>query len=253
MSRLLAELGIGVASVALIVDAHSVRPGQTVDTRLQIEGGAREQHVEALSVGMATTVQKAGDTDLAEFGGERIVDPFSVPADATKTIETTLSVSVGTPVTTIGDTPVWITAGLEVEWAPNPSERTGLTVLLPAHLETVVDTLAGESFVCLGATCRPTSILPVDNRHEFVQVFDFQPRGGLYDRDIGTLEVVPTYSAENPDRMTLELVRDVKSGRLALDHLDSRGVERKRIQLTTDTDAGTIRTDLLHALDELVP
>jgi sporulation-control protein len=253
MSRLLAEVGIGVASVALIVDAHSVSPGQMVDTKIVIEGGARKQQVAELSVGMATAVENDGDRRLVEFGREQIVDQFSVAAGATKTIETTLPVPIGTPVTTVGDTPVWITAGLDVEWAPNPSERTALTVLLPPHLEAVVDTLAGESFVCLGGTCRPIDILPIDNRHDFVQVLDFQPRGGIYDRDIGTIEIVPTYSTERSDRMTLEIVRDIKSGRLALDHLESPGVERRQIQLTTDTEAATIRTDLLHALDDLLP
>jgi sporulation-control protein len=253
MSRLLAELGIGVATVDLIVAAHGVTPGQTVDARLEIEGGSRDQEIEDIGFGLATEVEYRGDADLVEFGRETLTDPRTIPANATETIETTVSVPIGTPVTTVGETPVWLTAGFEIDWAPDPSERESLTVKLPRHLETVLDVLEGESMVCLDATCRSASSLNVDTRYAFVQVFDFQPRGGLYDRDIGSIEIVPTYSQENPRKMALTVVRDTQSGRLAVDHLKSPAVEWTRIDMTPETDDATVRNQLLDALDRLVP
>jgi sporulation-control protein len=253
MSRLLAELGIGVATVDLIVDAHSVTPGETVDARLEIEGGSRDQEVDELTFGLATEIEDGGDTRLVEFGRETITDRMTVEAGGTETIETTVSVPIGTPVTTVGDTPVWLTAGLEVEWAPDPSKRKSLTVNLPTHLQTIVDTLEGESMVCLDATCRPATVVNAETHYGFVQIFDFQPRGGLYDRDIGTLEVVPTYSKDHPTEIALTVLRDVKSGRVALDHLDSAGVEWTRIELTTETNPAEVRNKLQDALDNLVP
>lgn len=252
MSRLLAELGIGVASLALVVDAHSVRPGDTIDTRVEIEGGARDQRIEALEYGMATSIEGDSSRRLVEFGRDAMTEPFTVTAGATETIDTAISIPRGTPTTTIGDTAVWLTAGLEVDWAPDPAERAALDVLLPQFLQTVVDTLEGESMVCLDASCRSASVLPVAHRYDFLQVFDFQPRGGHYDRDIGTLEVVPTYPPES-DRTRIILVRDVKSGRLALENLDAKGVAQARFEVTQETNAATIRTELLDALEDLVP
>jgi sporulation-control protein len=253
MSRLLATLGVGVATVDLIIGAHSVVPGETVDARLEIEGGSRDQDVDELSFGLATEVAHGGDTELVDFARETVSEPLTVPADTTETVETTVSVPIGTPVTTIGNTPVWLTAGMEIDWAPDPSEREALTVRLPPYLEAVVDTLEGESIVCTGATCRPASVVNADTLYGFLQVFDFQPRGGLYDQDIGTLEVVPTYSPDDPTEMAVLVVRDVKSGRVAVDNRDAAGVEWTRIELTTETPPSEIQNRLQHALDDLVP
>jgi sporulation-control protein len=253
MSRLLAELGIGVATVDLIVNAHGVVPGETVDVRLEVEGGSRDQTIEELSIGFATEVGRNGDTDLVAFGQEAMTDPRTIGATETETIQTAVTVPPGTPVTTVGATPVWLTAGLEIDWAPDPAERNVLSVQLPPFLRAVLETLEGESIVCLDATCRPAAGLSVATRYPFVQVFDFQPRGGFYDDDIGSLEVVPTYSSNDPSVVELVVVRDVQRGRLAVDDLDSSGIDWTRVEVPFDADASAIRRKLQNQLDRLVP
>ncbi|MDI3328479.1 MAG: sporulation protein [Alicyclobacillaceae bacterium] len=169
--KFLSKLGIGGASIDLILETGAVRMGETVRGQLAVAGGETEQSIEGIQVNLVVTSQyKAGDAvrHVKEVVARQAIgDAFVIQPRETKTYPFEFAVPAGIPVSSV-TTRYYFATNLEIDAAFDAKDRDPVTVLPSGLLQNFL-----EGFALLGFVPKREAY---NGRH---QMIDFSPTSWL--------------------------------------------------------------------------
>lgn len=244
MSKLLSSVGIGSAEVDTILPTDTVVPGQSLDARVEVEGGSAEQEVERVDFALVTeyrTEEGYARATVTRFG---LAENFAIAPDEERTERVTVDVPYRTPLT-MGRTDVWVKTGLEIDWALDPTDEDYLEVRPDDRLAALIDAVEDLGFSFHTADVMSSSRGGFTAR-SFVQDLEFRPRSGQFRGRLDELELVPMPSAES-----VEVVVGVDDRGGLFEELNERDDSGR--SLTFDhADADRLADDLAGLIEEAI-
>lgn len=239
---LLSRVGIGSATVDTILETDTVRPGDTIDAHIEIEGGSEDQEVDELELAVVTSYQvPSGEDDVtystAEISEMELTEGFTVHEGEERTMEVPpIEIPVTTPAT-IDRTRVWVETGLEIDWSVDPTDEDELHVEPGPSLAALLEAIENLGFTLEVADNVQSSFGP----HEFAQFFEYEDYGGTPWSGLDDLEFQVVPAADHLSvRMTVEA-----SGMSLL------GSDESHVEFTvSSTDPAEVETTLRSVVDE---
>ncbi|EFK98973.1 MULTISPECIES: sporulation protein [unclassified Streptomyces] len=182
--KLLASLGSGGAEVETVLFEENVVPGGVVQGEVRIQGGAVDQQIEGLSVGLQARVEvESGDQEYKqniEFHRVSLGGAFLLHEGATHVVPFGLEIPWETPITTFAGQHlrgmnVGVTTELQIARAVDSSDLDPVTVHpLPAQ-EAILDAFGRLGFRFKTADLERGSIRGTRQRLPFYQEIEFYP------------------------------------------------------------------------------
>ncbi|MET9535609.1 MULTISPECIES: sporulation protein [unclassified Streptomyces] len=182
--RLLASLGAGGASVETELTEANVVPGGVVQGEVRIRGGAVDQRIEGLSVGLQGRVEiEGGDHEVKqdiEFTEVRLGGDLAIAAGALHVVPFGLEIPWETPVTNIAGRPlpgmhIGVTTELEIARALDSGDLDPLQVHpLPAQ-QAILDAFGELGFRFVSADLERGHIRGTRQLLPFYQEIEFCP------------------------------------------------------------------------------
>jgi sporulation-control protein len=231
---LLSRFGIGSATIDLIPEQTTVRPGEKVAAHLEIEGGTSAQTVDDTEIALVTRYQAQHGDDSSPthyvLWETEFREGFTVEAGVDRTIDVPpIQVPSIAPVTK-GTSEVWIQTGLDIDWAVDPSDEDQLEVEPGGALQPVLDAMEQ-----LGFGLRTVTNEETDNRLTplpFVQRFAFRGGGGDFAGKLDDLFLAPLPSDDGDaltvlmwvDRIGERDIGDVRRARLSVETDDAEAI-----------------------------
>jgi sporulation-control protein len=241
MKKVLATVGIGNATVDTVLPSETVRPGETVDAEIQVDGGSAPQEVRHIDLEFETYYQTDDGRMEGTVDTVRLSDGFTVEPDESRTIPTEIEIPRGTPLT-MGGVDVWLETELDVAGV-DPEDKDYLDVQPTERMQAVFD--AAES---LGLSLRTAKNEEVAGwgHNRFSQEFEFRPSGGPFAGDLDELELVFDPA---PERLTVAVEVDRQGGLLS----EMTDTDERKESLTVETvDAAAVERDLREILERHV-
>jgi sporulation-control protein len=241
MKKVLATIGIGNATVDTVLASETVRPGETVDAEIRVEGGDADQEVRHIDLEFETYYhtddgRREGTVDTA-----RLAEGFTIEAGASRRIDTQVEIPWGTPLT-MGGVDVWLETELDVTGL-DPEDKDYLDVRPTERMQAVFD--AAESLGLSLRTAKNEEV-PGWGSNRFVQEFEFRPGGGPFRGDLDELELI---FDPGPGRLTVAVEVDRRGGLLA----EMADVDERKDSLVVETaDAGAVERDIREIVERNV-
>ncbi|WP_435129185.1 sporulation protein [Halobaculum sp. D14] len=189
MKKVLASVGIGNATVDTVLETTSVSPGDTVDARIEIDGGDAEQEVGAVRLELETEflTEDEGyrDADLRTY---TLSEGFTIEPGEERTIGTQLDVPYETPLT-VGGTEVWVETELDISMAVDPEDVDYLDVEPTPRMAATFDAMEKLGFSLHSVE---VSADPFDRYFgsRFAQEFEYVPASGEFAGDVDEVELL---------------------------------------------------------------
>ncbi|MFC7141234.1 sporulation protein [Halosimplex aquaticum] len=244
MKKILASVGIGNATVDTVLHDQTVRPGESVDAVVQVEGGDAEQTVDRIELDVETRYRGEEGYEEATVDRFHLTDGFTVEPGESTSYETALSIPYATPLT-MGDASVWVDTDLEVSMAVDPEDKDRLEVRPTERMQTVFDAAEDLGLSFRTADCEADPYGRYTDRR-FVQEFEFRPSEGPFRGELDELELVFDPS---PEALTVYAEVDRRGGLLSeLADAD----ERKTSFALPEADPDAARSQLEGTIDRLV-
>lgn len=180
------RFGIGAAEVELGLEKQTLQPGQKVAGTVTVRGGKAEQQIDSIYFAFLTKYKCSGGFKVADFGKQRLTESFTIAPDEVKFLEVVLDIPSVMPVT-MNQTRVWIQTGLDIDWSLDPSDKDYIRIEPNKNFETLQGALHMLGFELEKDTCVEA---PAGVPWDFIQEFDYRPRGGPFSRSIERLELV---------------------------------------------------------------
>ncbi|TKC19577.1 sporulation protein [Robertmurraya kyonggiensis] len=197
-NKVFASVGIGAAKVDTKLERETVAPGEEIRGVVEIQGGNIEQTIDSIYLTIHTTYIKERDdkkyTNVGQVDKFKLTEPFTIHANERKEIPIAFRIPSDTPLT-IGRTKVWVTTGLDIKNAVDPSDKDFIKVVPNRLMEAVLNGVSDLGFRLREADCEEAPYR-LRRRLPFVQEFEFVPVSGLYRGRLDELELVffPTSS-----------------------------------------------------------
>ncbi|MBM7692521.1 sporulation-control protein [Peribacillus deserti] len=211
-NKMLASIGIGTAKVDTRLDSDRYLPGQTVQGKVEIRGGSVEQKIEEIYLTLHTTYIKEQDdkkyTQTAALEKLRLNDPFTIAPGELRTMPFSLVLPNDTPLT-YGRTKVWISTGLEIKNAVDPSDEDFIQILPGPIVHAALLALTDLGFKLRQAECEAVSY-KLNHHRPFIQEFEFIPVTGPYHGKLDELEISFLSVSEERAEILLEVDRKAK-------------------------------------------
>jgi len=197
-NKVLASVGIGAATVDTKLEKDQVIPGEEIKGIVEIRGGNTEQRIDDIYLALNTQYVKESDDKKyyvnATIERFRLAAAFTLKANERREIPFSFPLPLDTPVT-VGKTKVWVTTGLDIKNAVDPSDKDYLKVVPNSLLNSVLNSLSSLGFRLREVECEQASYR-MRNRLPFIQEFEFIPIAGSFRGRLDELELVfvPTSS-----------------------------------------------------------
>ncbi|WP_019155857.1 sporulation protein [Robertmurraya massiliosenegalensis] len=199
-NKMFASVGIGAAKVDTKLERDIVAPGEEVRGIVVIQGGKTEQSIDAIYLTLNTTYIKESDdkkyTKTGQVDKFKLTEPFIIRANERREIPISFRLPSDTPLT-LGKTKVWVSTGLDIKNAVDPSDKDFIRVV-PNHLmESVLNAVSDLGFRLRETECEEAPY-KMRRRLPFVQEFEFVPITGAFRGRLDELELVffPTSSEQ---------------------------------------------------------
>lgn len=199
-NKMFASVGIGAAQVDTKLERDIVAPGEEVRGIVVIQGGKTEQSIDAIYLTLNTTYIKESDdkkyTKTGQVDKFKLTEPFIIKANERREIPISFRLPSDTPLT-LGKTKVWVSTGLDIKNAVDPSDKDFIRVV-PNHLmESVLNAVSDLGFRLRETECEEAPY-KMRRRLPFVQEFEFVPITGAFRGRLDELELVffPTSSEQ---------------------------------------------------------
>jgi sporulation-control protein len=191
-NKVLASIGIGNTRVDTKLEKDTFRPGDTVSGAVSVSGGSVAQKVDEIYLSINTTYVKEHDdrkhTQVATINRIRINEPFEIGPNETKEIPFSFNLPIETPLT-YGKTKVWVSTGLEIKNAVDPTDEDFIKVVPNKLVDATFSALSDIGFTLRNADCEEAPYR-FRNKMPFVQEFEFVPYSGAYRGKLDELEVI---------------------------------------------------------------
>ncbi|MCQ6276618.1 sporulation protein [Bacillus sp. V3B] len=191
-NKVLASIGIGAATVDTKLEKDQVVPGEEIKGIVDIRGGNVEQQIDDIYLSINTQYIKESD-DKKYYATEtieriRLASTLTLAANERREIPFSFQLPLDTPVT-VGKTKVWVTTGLDIKNAVDPSDKDFLHVKPNRLLEGVIDSISSLGFRLREVECEQAS-RSLRGRLPFIQEFEFVPTSGVFRGRLDELELV---------------------------------------------------------------
>ncbi|MBT2656271.1 sporulation protein [Bacillus sp. ISL-18] len=248
-NKVFASVGIGAAEVDTKLEKDTYMPGETVQGVVVIKGGKIDQQIDEIYLALNTTYLRESDdrkySVTATIDRFRLTTPFTIRANEQKDIPFSFLLPYDTPLS-IGRSKVWVTTGLDIKGAVDPSDKDYLKVMPNPLMSAVFNTVEQLGFRIREADCEEAP-RRLRGRLPFVQEFEFVPASGLFRGRLDELEVV-FFPAGNG---TLDIMFQVDRRARGLSGLFSEalGTDETNVRLTiTNEDIPSLQQKIQSAI-----
>ncbi|WP_415817434.1 sporulation protein [Mesobacillus thioparans] len=208
-NKVFASVGIGAAKVDTKLEKDRVKPGEEVRGIVEIRGGNVEQNIDDIYLSLHTTYIKEKDdrkyTATAQIDRFRLIQSFSIKENETKEIPFTFRLPLEMPLT-MGRTKVWVSTGLDIKNAVDPSDKDYLTVIPNPLMEGVFNAISNLGFRLREAECEQAP-RHLRRNMPFVQEFEFIAVSGPFRGRLDELELVFYPNSENEAEVLIQVDR----------------------------------------------
>ncbi|WP_059170789.1 sporulation protein [Bacillus sp. FJAT-27445] len=191
-NKVLASVGIGGSKVDTKLENDTLVPGETVRGIVEIIGGSIEQSIDSIFLSLNTTyLKESGDKKYsvtASIDRFKIAEPFQISPNEKKAIPFSFRLPLDTPVT-IGRTKVWLSTGLDIKNAVDPTDTDYVRVVPNNEMSAILTAVQDMGFRLREADCEQAPYR-MRRRLPFVQEFEFVPVSGRFRGRLDELEVV---------------------------------------------------------------
>jgi len=239
---LLSSMGIGSATVDLVLDSERVTAGEVLTGTVEVDGGSDAQTVDEIYGALRTayrTDEGSYTTTVSEF---TLTEGFTVGEGESLEFDAAIDVPAHTPTTVFGPTDVWIDTGLDIDWAADPDDKDHVTVAPSDRLRSLHDGVSDLGFDLRTTQTLTSTGTQFAGTSEFVQEFEYAPVTDEFRTALDELEVI---AAPGGDRLDVELEIDATDTLLseretfahfAVEEADADAVsERIREEIETHT------------------
>lgn len=172
LKKMLVAVGVGNASVDAQVHSNTVRVGGQVTGVIVVRGGAIEQRIERINLGLATRYKADDNYMTHQLSREQVVPGFNLRPGEVREFPFSISVPVNTPLSLPG-TQVWLATDADIAGAVDPGDQDHLQILPSAEAETLIAAAQRLGFNLSGSE--------VEYHHgQIVQELAFRPPYGQY-------------------------------------------------------------------------
>ena len=191
-NKVLASVGIGAATVDTILEKEEVIPGEEIKGIVNIRGGNTEQRIDDIYLTINTKyVKEINDkksyvtVTIEKF---QLAAAFTLDASERREIPFSFHLPLDTPIT-LGRTKVWVTTGLDIKNAVDPSDKDFINVVPNQLLNGVMNSLSALGFRLREVECEQASYR-MRKRLPFIQEFEFVPITGYFRGRLDELELI---------------------------------------------------------------
>ncbi|MGE5628303.1 MAG: sporulation protein [Solirubrobacterales bacterium] len=178
-NKLMANIGIGSASVDTIIENSKICAGDEIRGYINIKGGKIPQKFEDIYIYVMTKVEK--ENNNVKYIGKEKVQKIVIPVS--KTISSTDDIKIPfnfilskqTPITTL-KTPVWIHTGLDIKSAIDPKDNDSLQISPHPYFQLVLNAIERLELIIYRAVNVEDFYY---SSYPFLQEIEFRPTGSL--------------------------------------------------------------------------
>jgi sporulation-control protein len=190
--KVFASIGIGAATVDTKLEKDVLTAGEEVRGVVDIRGGSTPQKIDEIYLSLYTTFVKEVDdkkfTDTALIDRFRLTESFTIYPNETKTVPFSFRLPNDTPITA-GRTKIWISTGLDIKNAVDPTDKDFIKVLPNPVMDAVFQAVSNLGFRLREAECEEAPYR-FRRRLPFIQEFEFVPVTGPFRGRLDELELV---------------------------------------------------------------
>ncbi|KAB7673035.1 sporulation protein [Bacillus sp. B1-b2] len=210
--KVLASIGVGAAKVDTILRKEQYFPGELVEGEVHVKGGEVAQQIDCIYLALHATYEKEVDdkkhTSTATVHQVKILEDFMIEANKEKVIPFSFRLPNDTPLT-IGKTNVYISTGLDIKNAIDPSDNDYIKVNPNELVQTLMNTVSELGFRLVSAECKAASSI-YRNRLPFIQELEYKPLSGPFYGSLDELEIMLLSIEEHTIEMLLQVDRKAK-------------------------------------------
>jgi sporulation-control protein len=249
-NKVFASVGIGSAKVDTKLEKDTLSAGELVKGVVEIQGGNVEQKVDEIYLSLHTTYIKESDDKkynvTATIDRFRVVESFTINPNERKEIPFSFKLPHDTPIT-IGRTRIWVTTGLDIKNAVDPTDKDYIKVLPHPLVSAVFQAVEEMGFRLREADCQETSYR-LRKRLPFVQEFEFVPMSGPFRGKLDELELV--FYPHSNDQMEVYMQVDRKAKGLGGFLAEAMDMDETNLRLTiTTSDLPNLRAKLQSTIE----
>ncbi|WP_075981999.1 sporulation protein [Bacillus massilinigeriensis] len=208
-NKIFASVGIGSAKVDTKLESSSVVPGELVKGAIEVRGGNIEQHIESIYLSLHTTYIKEMDdkkfTATGLIDGFRIAESFTIQPNELKEIPFSFLLPIDTPIS-IGRTKIWVSTGLNISNAVDPSDKDDLKIIPNPLMSAVLQAVSDLGFRLREVECEEAPYR-LRGRFPFIQEFEFVPTSGPFRGRLDELEIVFFPKSANEIELLMQVDR----------------------------------------------
>lgn len=211
-NKVLASIGVGGAKVDTKLEKSAYVAGEMMRGEVEIYGGNIDQQIDSIYLTVYTTYIRESDdrkhTVVAPVKKYKVNDPFTIKVNEKKAIPFSIELPVNTPIT-VGKTRVWVSTGLDIKNAADPTDKDYIEVRPSKLAERVLETVQQLGFRLRKAECEQAS-KRIRTQYPFVQEFEFIPTSGAYRGRLDELELVFLSQSEQSAEILMQVDRKAR-------------------------------------------
>ncbi|MFT8321266.1 MAG: sporulation protein [Bacillus sp. (in: firmicutes)] len=190
--KALASVGVGAAKVDTVLHHHLLSPGKPVEGEIIIQGGNVMQTIEKIYLRVFATFEKESDdkkyTDTAIIESFLAAEKLTIGVKEQKKIPFSFVLSPYTPLT-LGKTKVWISTGLDIKNAVDPTDKDYLEVQANHMVSSLLNTISDLGFQLRQVECKEGSLH--GRQHlPFLQELEYMPVSGPFYGKLDEIEII---------------------------------------------------------------
>ncbi|WP_174733006.1 sporulation protein [Mesobacillus harenae] len=234
-NKVFASVGIGSAQVDTKLEKDVFVPGEEIEGLIEVRGGKTEQEIDGIYLSLYTSYIKEQDdkkyTSTVVLDRFRITELFTIKPQEIKSIPFSFTLPLDAPLT-LGRTKIWVTTGLDIKNAIDPTDKDYIRVIPNQLMSAVFTALEGIGFRLREADCKEAK-RGMRRRLPTIQEFEFVPYAGAFRGKLDELELV--FSASDKDHIELFLQVDRKARGLGGFLSEALETDETNVRLTVDT------------------
>lgn len=191
-NKVLASVGIGAATVDTKLVNDQIAPGEELKGIVEIRGGNVQQSIDDIYLAVNTQYVKESDDQkynvTTTIERIRLASACTVAPNEKREIPFSFILPIDTPLS-MGKTKVWVTTGLDIKNAVDPSDQDYLHVKPGKLQEGVLNAISSLGFRLREVECEQASYR-LRQRLPFIQEFEFVPVSGPFRGRLDELELI---------------------------------------------------------------
>lgn len=248
-NKVFASVGIGATKVDTKLEKEILAPGEEVKGVIELQGGSIEQKVDEIYLSLHTTyIKESNDkkySQTATIDKFRLTESFTIQPNEKKVIPFSFRLANDTPLT-FGRTKVWVSTGLDIKNAVDPTDKDYIKVVPNPLMNSVLNAVSDLGFRLREVDCEQAPYR-LRRRLPFIQEFEFVPVSGPYRGRLDELELV--FFPASADQMDIYLQVDRKARGLGGFLAEALEMDETNVKVTvSSSDIPTMKQQLSNVI-----